>query len=409
MQNKNKIIFQSFLLLTTVSILVFFSFSSSWAACEGLTGDDKEECEDKIEAKEKKAATYEAIIKIKQQQAKTIQSQLSIINLEQSRNQNNLNQAHANLQTVTEQIVSLQKNIQEKTYLIQYQEIILSNLMQSYYENDQQGISDIIFLEKNLSEIFNQLDYTGQVSVKVSDVLSEIKEAKADLEKKQNELQAKKNESEELKQELEQKNLSLQSTESKKQTLLVQTQAEKEKYEKLLDDVRQEINELESSISSGADLSNLPPIKKGYFTYPVNPVVISQGYGKTSFSKNYASGLHNGIDFSIKYKNIYAAGKGKILAKGDNGRYAYGKWVAIDHGDGLVTLYGHFSKISVSKGESVKEGEVIGISGNTGFSTGPHLHFSVFAKKTFDVVESTKVKGLMLPVGASVNPKNYLK
>ncbi len=229
------------------------------------------------------------------------------------------------------------------------------------------------------------------------------------VEKKQNELQAKKNESEELKQELEQKNLSLQSTESKKQTLLVQTQAEKEKYEKLLDDVRQEINELESSISSGADLSNLPPIKKGYFTYPVNPVVISQGYGKTSFSKNYASGLHNGIDFSIKYKNIYAAGKGKILAKGDNGRYAYGKWVAIDHGDGLVTLYGHFSKISVSKGESVKEGEVIGISGNTGFSTGPHLHFSVFAKKTFDVVESTKVKGLMLPVGASVNPKNYLK
>ena len=405
MQNKNKTIFQSFLLLAAVGLFGFLFFSYSQAACENLTGIEEDQCE----AKEKKAATYEAIIKIKQQQAKTIQSQLSVINMEQSRNQSDLDQTHDNLKTVKEQIASLQKDIQEKEYLIQYQEVVLSNLLQSYYENDQQGVSGIVFLEKNLSEIFRQLDYTSQMSTKVSDILGEIKETKNELEKKQNELQVKKDESEELKQTLEQKNLSLQSTENKKQTLLTQTQAEKEKYEALLEDVRQEIDNLESSISSGADLSNLPPIKKGYFTYPVNPVVISQGYGKTSFSRNYASGLHNGIDFSIRYKNIFAAGKGKILAKGDNGRYAYGKWVAIDHGDGLVTLYGHFSKISVSKGESVKEGEVIGISGNTGFSTGPHLHFSVFAKKTFNVVESTKVKGLMLPVGASVNPRNYLK
>lgn len=401
--NKNKIGWLIMLLFLVANVFIWH-MPFSLAACDDLTGDAKDECE----AKEKKAKTYEAIIKIKQKQAKTIESQLSIINLEQSRNQSTLEQTSNKLKTITEQIADLQKDIYEKERVLKYQEIMLSNLIQSYYENDQQGLTEIIMLEKNFSEIFKQLDYTEQISVKVADILSEIKTAKSELEKNKIELENKKNESEKLKKDLEEKNLALQSTENKKQALLTQTQEEKAKYEKLLEDVRSEIEDIENSILSGADLSGLPSSKKGYFMYPVNPVVISQGYGKTSFSKNYASGKHNGIDFSIKYKSVYAAGGGKVIAKGDNGRYAYGKWIAIDHGDGLVTLYGHFSKISVSKGDSVKKGKTIGVSGNTGFSTGPHLHFSVFAKKTFDVVESKNVKGLMLPVGASVNPKNYL-
>ncbi|MCK9379031.1 MAG: M23 family metallopeptidase [Candidatus Moranbacteria bacterium] len=130
----------------------------------------------------------------------------------------------------------------------------------------------------------------------------------------------------------------------------------------------------------------------------------------TSYAKAGAYGgkPHNGIDFGISYASIFTAEDGKVIGSGDNGKYAYGKWIAIDHGDGLVTLYGHLSKKDVSKGDKVKKGEKIGTSGNTGNSTGPHLHFSVFDKDTFETTESKIVDGLYIPTGASVNPMRYL-
>jgi murein DD-endopeptidase MepM/ murein hydrolase activator NlpD len=401
MQYKDKIYFWIFLLLITVgffNLKYFISQAALDSSCDGLT---VEECS-------KKAKTYEAIIKIKKQQANTIQSQLSIIDMEQSRNQNDLSKAHDSLQTLEQQIANLQKDIQEKEYLIKYQEAVLSNLMQSYYENDQQGILNIVLMEKNFSEIFKQLDYTEQTSVKISDVLGEIRTVKADLEKNQSDLQAKKDESEQLKEGLEQKNLSLQSTENKKQTLLTQTQEEKAQYEKLLNSIEDEIYDLESGKS--VDYSNIPAAKGGYFDYPVSNPRITQGYGMTSYARAGAYGgkPHNGIDFGVSYTSVYAVKEGRVIGSGDNGRYAYGKWIAIDHGDGLVTLYGHFSKKSVNKGDTVKKGEKIGVSGNTGNSTGPHLHFSVF-DKSFRTVESKYVNGLMIPTGASVNPNRYLK
>lgn len=405
MLKKNKNTIWMFFLLLFAGIFVFQPVFVSRAACDDLAGTAKDQCE----AKEKKAKTYEAIIKIKEQQATAIQNQLNIINLEQSKNQNDIDKAHDNLQTLAEQIADLQKDIQDKESLISYQEIVLSNLLQSYYENDQQELSDIILMGKSFSEIFKQLDYTGQTSTRLADILDEIKIAKAELEKNQNDLQLKKYESEQAKNDLEQKNLSLQYTENKKQDLLGQTQAEKEKYEQLLSDIEDEIYDLESGKS--VDYDSVPASKGGYLDYPVANPRITQSYGMTSYAKSGAYGgkPHNGIDFGISYASVYAAKEGRVIGSGDNGRYAYGKWIAIDHGDGLVTLYGHLSKKSVSKGEKVKKGEKIGTSGNTGYSTGPHLHFSVFDEKTFGTTESKIVKGLMIPTGASINPKRYLK
>ncbi|MDQ2742163.1 MAG: peptidoglycan DD-metalloendopeptidase family protein [Chloroflexota bacterium] len=91
---------------------------------------------------------------------------------------------------------------------------------------------------------------------------------------------------------------------------------------------------------------------------------------------------HNGYDYDISYVPVYAAAKGRVIYAGleyqtapDHG---YGNMVMIDHRNGYVTLYGHFSKILVHAGEKVRRGQRIGISGNTGHSTGPHLHFTVF-------------------------------
>jgi murein DD-endopeptidase MepM/ murein hydrolase activator NlpD len=91
---------------------------------------------------------------------------------------------------------------------------------------------------------------------------------------------------------------------------------------------------------------------------------------------------HNGYDYNLWYQPVYAAAAGKVIFAAyeypDAPDHGYGQMVMIQHAGGYVTLYGHFSRILVKAGHKVKRGQQIGVSGNTGHSTGPHLHFTVF-------------------------------
>ncbi len=87
--------------------------------------------------------------------------------------------------------------------------------------------------------------------------------------------------------------------------------------------------------------------------------------------------MHNGQDFEVPYgTEVYATGDGTVVESGWNSG-GFGNCVVIDHGYGYQTVYGHLSSIKVPKGLNVKRGDVIGISGSTGQSTGPHLHYQV--------------------------------
>ena len=99
------------------------------------------------------------------------------------------------------------------------------------------------------------------------------------------------------------------------------------------------------------------------------------------------------------------------------GCYSYGKWVLIKHSNGLSTLYAHLSHIAVQDGATVSRGDVIGNSGNTGYSTGPHLHFSVYVsdavqlKRLGDVKQKTACANAVIPVAslnAYLDPLEYL-
>jgi murein DD-endopeptidase MepM/ murein hydrolase activator NlpD len=103
---------------------------------------------------------------------------------------------------------------------------------------------------------------------------------------------------------------------------------------------------------------------------------------------------------------IYAAGDGQVFAVGNNGNVQYGKYVVIKHENNLATLYGHLSRQVVSAGKSVKKGDIIGYSGSTGYSTGPHLHFGVYWAPS---IELKTISGAgLVPVGVTVNPEDYL-
>lgn len=87
--------------------------------------------------------------------------------------------------------------------------------------------------------------------------------------------------------------------------------------------------------------------------------------------------MHNGQDFEVPYgTSVYATGDGKIIESGWNSG-GFGNCIVIDHGYGFQTVYGHLSNIKVVKGQNVKRGDLIGISGSTGLSSGPHLHYQV--------------------------------
>jgi murein DD-endopeptidase MepM/ murein hydrolase activator NlpD len=82
------------------------------------------------------------------------------------------------------------------------------------------------------------------------------------------------------------------------------------------------------------------------------------------------------LDIAAPYgKPITAADKGEVIFSGWWG--GYGKALVIDHGRGYTTVYGHMSRIYMQAGQTVDKGQVIGLVGSTGFSTGPHLHFEV--------------------------------
>ena len=99
--------------------------------------------------------------------------------------------------------------------------------------------------------------------------------------------------------------------------------------------------------------------------------------------------FHNGVDLANNQGTpIYAARSGKVTVATYGGTYGY--YVTINHGDGYSSLYAHMTHYTVSKGQTVKKGDIIGYMGSTGRSTGPHLHFSIFYN------------------GSSVNPMNFI-
>ena len=91
---------------------------------------------------------------------------------------------------------------------------------------------------------------------------------------------------------------------------------------------------------------------------------------------------HLGVDLaSLAHSPIQAANHGRVLFAGRNG--IYGLTIALDHGQGLFTIYGHLSKIEVSLEQEVKKGDVIGLTGQTGLAGGDHLHYGVFVNGIF--------------------------
>jgi len=150
--------------------------------------------------------------------------------------------------------------------------------------------------------------------------------------------------------------------------------------------IREELyNTMESILLKESVLKDTLPSLK-----PVNIPCCSSGYGWRNDPILGIRKFHEGLDFSAAHgEQIRATASGIVLEAGRAGHY--GKYVKINHGGGLETRYAHASKLLVKKGDLVSKGEVIALVGNTGRSTGPHLHYEIRFK------------------GNSLDPRKYLK
>jgi murein DD-endopeptidase MepM/ murein hydrolase activator NlpD len=127
--------------------------------------------------------------------------------------------------------------------------------------------------------------------------------------------------------------------------------------------------DLAAKIRAAQAHSTVQHVSGAGFIWPVNAPITSP------FGWRWGR-MHEGIDLGAAYGTpITAAAAGVVIYAGWEG--GYGNLVVIDHGGGLATAYGHQSRIAVSTGQSVSQGETIGYVGSTGHSTGPHLHFEV--------------------------------
>ena len=140
----------------------------------------------------------------------------------------------------------------------------------------------------------------------------------------------------------------------------------------------QRINGISSprSLQIGAEI-RIPHDGSSGFISPLRvPLVVTSKYGYRPHPVTGRYQFHQGIDFrAATGTRVYASKGGRVIFAGRKG--GYGKIVGIEHEDDFTTWYGHLSRIRVKRGQTVNQGKVIGLSGNTGISTGPHLHFEI--------------------------------
>lgn len=136
-----------------------------------------------------------------------------------------------------------------------------------------------------------------------------------------------------------------------------------EKYQKLANDITlwNGLNKLKKILPLGA---------------PIKDMRITSKYGKRKDPFTGEQKQHRGIDFSGKIgTELMAVAPGRVISAGE--RVGYGTTVEVDHGLGFTTLYAHLSKITVSRGDWVRPGTIVGLGGSSGRSTGPHLHYEI--------------------------------
>jgi len=402
-------------ILFLVSIFYFLFSITSFAAAP-------QELKNAINQKTQQLQEINNQIKETQKNLESIQGQGQTLQKEIKQTDYNINQLNLNIRSseitidkLVLEVNSLQYEITDAENEIVLKREAITRILQEFQKTD--GETPLLIFLKNKSladsvfEMQNLTDLNAGLKTEI-DNLRKVKEEMADkLDQSANKKQLTKIENSNLKN----RKVILDDVKKEKKNILVQTKSQEKVYQSIISDLQKkqmeiadEINTLEENLRLSFDPRVLPSKRPGVLAYPVTDHYVTQEYGYTDSAKLlYKTKFHNGIDFKASLGTpILAAEDGEVMAVGDNGRVQYGKFILIKHNNNLATLYAHLSRQIVQKGSVIKRGQVIGYSGNTGYSTGPHLHFGVYWALNLKM-QSFSGAGLV-PVGVTINPANYL-
>ena len=425
------------ILLVIFTCVVFFAppYASGETASE--IARQIEDHNAKIEELNKEITAFERELARVGTQKQTLQNTLSQIDLARKKITASINVTKNKIGALQLEIQGLSRDIVSAEDAIHINEGGLAESIRRLNEAEISSPALAIFSSDGLSLFWNDMDETKRIQnaiktdiQKLSGQKHSLSETKSATERKQHELV------------VEQKNLiaqqgSLDATRRVQAELLAETKSQESNYQSLLAEKQaakssfeRALEELESKLEFILDPSRVPSAGKGILRWPLDAIFITQEFGRTSASgRLYASGTHNGVDFRASIGTpIKAALSGIVIGAGNTdggGCWSYGKWILIKHGNGLSTLYAHLSEISISSGESVSTGQIIGFSGFTGYATGPHLHFTVFASDGVQIknlgdwyrenglpaITACAKKSAIIPVAAQsayLNPLDYL-
>ncbi len=260
-----------------------------------------------------------------------------------------------------EEIASTEKKIKAKEKEMEERETNLNARLKVMYKNGSLGFIDVLLGSGSISEFVSNLEIIQKIYKNDMDVLET-------LEKEHEELQA-------VKKELKEKRAALATQKEELAVEQAELTEKKKALKKEEDALKAEADRLTSEILSMIDTSS--KYVGGEFTWPCPAsTYITSSFGNRLHPILKTWIYHTGVDIGCSSgKDILAAASGTVIMSQVYG--GYGNCVMIDHGGGVVTLYGHASALCVSKGETVSRGQVIAKVGSTGRSTGPHLHFEV--------------------------------
>lgn len=366
---------------------------------------------------EKEIAQFESALKEVGAERSTLEKAISGLELERRKINADIEYTQNLISNTDLQISKLSIEINQTLRDITLNRSAIGEILRSIQISDDDSFVEILLNNKNVSEFWGAIEDLESVRGSMEGQVKVLTDLQAALENKKFEETGKRSELVDLKSQYADQQTILSNNKKEKDTLLSATKNEESGYQSLLkqkqaarDLLRKEVQNIEAELKFILDPNTIPTKGSAVFRWPLDNNIITQRFGYTKFALSgaYGGSQHNGMDLGTPTgSKLYAPLTGVVRAVGNTdivpGCYSWGKWILLDHPNGLSTMFAHLSHIGVTPGQRVATSDIIGYTGNTGYSTGPHLHFTLYVSDAVQVKPFNQFKAAT-SCGAASSP-----